>query len=1296
MALQQNETVSITLKIEGDEARNKLALLEKEARDLEKALKEVPKGSKEWAELNKELNKNTVEQQKLRSEVGTTGLTYKQLQKEVKSLYKDLSTLTPGTQDFIDKSKRLSEVEARMGEVKKEMKGVADGLDAPNKQGLWGKMSSGFNLIKGAATAFMALQLVQVVLGWGKAIFDITAKFEKYEAVLTNALGSEKDAQESMKAIQQLAAKTTFSVDELTDGYVKMVNRGIRPTKAEMISMADLAASQGKSYDQYVEALLDAQTGEFERLKEFGIRATKSGDQVTLAFKGMQKTVANTPDAISGALNAFGEMEGVAGSNAKAMETLEGKSSNLGDNFDALQVEIGKKLRPVFVFLLDSLMVGIEVIRGLVNVVATAISYTKSYWTILYEFAVGAGGVLSNLGTAIKEFLSGNFDAARTAWDNTKKAATDVMVGVKDGVVKAGKEIKAIWSDPDAGKEAELAGKVQGQKFQGKLTDAQKKEAAKREKEKQKELDAYAAAEEKYDEQVRKDREKALELLAKLEAEHEQTVADNSLQAQEARINETRRKRLKEITDSLADEKTKRQAIEAINRNADAELEKARAEFRKKQQQAEDAAAQKRLEAANFIREQEQKAEMALFDWREQQAQGNARKLAAIRKERLDAELRFTKEKLAAELLAEQQKAIREIDDLEQLATALNTIEGRYHQESINAEQKAAAEKKAIDLDLHQKKIAQAKNYSDAFGALLRGDVTSFLDSASKMLSGHKTKLQEQMSADMQYYEMGAQVAQQAVAFLNDLAQRKAEKHIAEAARERDAKLGILQNELSVTESLITSSSNYVQALKTAETARLAELQKALTSETASEEEKRDALKKYYSDQFQQMKAAEEEKIKALQHEANMAKTEDEKKAIEAKIALAKEESETKIKLAEEELESKKKSIDELTDFTTETTQAVLAEATEASEKQVLMAEDEAQKKYDTKVDLEEAIAAENRNYREKEAYEKKKAWEAQKKADIATALITGALAILKALANFFPLNIILAATAGVVTAIQINKIKNQPQPTFADGGVVRGGRHGASYGDGGIALVDRASGREVGEMEGDEAIVSAEQTRANWPLIEAMFKNARNPAKRSKPVDLPAFRDGGMFEAPYFQRGMYLFGIKKAKKEAEKAAQEAEAEAKRAQAEAEAAMSSYGFDDAGAYGGIDQGGVGINGDTAAAQAAHEQAQKQGEMQLQLLQDIVDTLLEVGQAIVDSGTSTQASLANLNADIGAALGQLGTSVNASLMGVKDAVDGVRGAVSENVGATRAVEGAVNNANANGILGAIMERISALK
>jgi len=60
-----------------------------------------------------------------------------------------------------------------------------------------------------------------------------------------------------------------------------------------MVKLGDLASSTGKSFDQLAEAVLDAQTGEFERLKEFGIKASANGDKVTFSFKEQKTTVEN-------------------------------------------------------------------------------------------------------------------------------------------------------------------------------------------------------------------------------------------------------------------------------------------------------------------------------------------------------------------------------------------------------------------------------------------------------------------------------------------------------------------------------------------------------------------------------------------------------------------------------------------------------------------------------------------------------------------------------------------------------------------------------------------------------------------------------------------------------------------------------------------------------------------------------------------------------------------------------------------------------------------------------------------
>jgi hypothetical protein len=65
------------------------------------------------------------------------------------------------------------------------------------------------------------------------------------------------------------------------------------------------AEQLGKSFDQLHQAVLDAQGGQFERLKEFGIRASLSGDQLVLDCRGAQQSVANTPEALLAAVVAF-------------------------------------------------------------------------------------------------------------------------------------------------------------------------------------------------------------------------------------------------------------------------------------------------------------------------------------------------------------------------------------------------------------------------------------------------------------------------------------------------------------------------------------------------------------------------------------------------------------------------------------------------------------------------------------------------------------------------------------------------------------------------------------------------------------------------------------------------------------------------------------------------------------------------------------------------------------------------------------------------------------------------------
>jgi hypothetical protein len=188
---------------------------------------------------------------------------------------------------------------------------------------------------------------VSSLVAFAGQVINITAKFEKYKAVLTNTFGSEGIAVAMLDVIKEFSANTPYSVDQVTQAFVKLSNQGFVPTKKELSKLGDLASSTGKDFDQLAEAIIDSQTGEFERLKEFGIKAEVAGDKVSFTFKGVKTTVDNTAESIKQYILSLGDLEGVSGSMDAQSRTLGGAISNLGDAWDSFMVKLGGSIEPI-------------------------------------------------------------------------------------------------------------------------------------------------------------------------------------------------------------------------------------------------------------------------------------------------------------------------------------------------------------------------------------------------------------------------------------------------------------------------------------------------------------------------------------------------------------------------------------------------------------------------------------------------------------------------------------------------------------------------------------------------------------------------------------------------------------------------------------------------------------------------------------------------------------------------------------------------------------------------------------
>lgn len=138
----------------------------------------------------------------------------------------------------------------------------------------------------GAALGFVRTQLLSTQV-----------EFENFQATLETMSRSKEKAKVLMDWAPDFAVKTPYELDQVVGALAKLSAYGVVDPKKVyeiqgkariervMTSLGDASSSLNKPYIQGVEAIADAMTGQFERLKEaYGIMGSKKGDKVTLEW----------------------------------------------------------------------------------------------------------------------------------------------------------------------------------------------------------------------------------------------------------------------------------------------------------------------------------------------------------------------------------------------------------------------------------------------------------------------------------------------------------------------------------------------------------------------------------------------------------------------------------------------------------------------------------------------------------------------------------------------------------------------------------------------------------------------------------------------------------------------------------------------------------------------------------------------------------------------------------------------------------------------------------------------------
>ena len=109
---------------------------------------------------------------------------------------------------------------------------------------------------------------------------------EGFKMQLETATKSAQKAGEIMKWSIDLANRTPFETGSVVEASARLEAMGLSAQKY-LPMIGDMAGATNKDLIQATEAIIDAQTGELERLKEFGI---KKDDIVAYAYEKMNKT----------------------------------------------------------------------------------------------------------------------------------------------------------------------------------------------------------------------------------------------------------------------------------------------------------------------------------------------------------------------------------------------------------------------------------------------------------------------------------------------------------------------------------------------------------------------------------------------------------------------------------------------------------------------------------------------------------------------------------------------------------------------------------------------------------------------------------------------------------------------------------------------------------------------------------------------------------------------------------------------------------------------------------------------
>ena len=247
-------------------------------------------------------------------------------------------------------------------------------------------------------------------------------EIEKTQLSLENLFGSAEMGKGVMAELMQLATKMPGSVLDLLPAYRQLVLLGLSPSKDEMYALGEISTLTGKKITDTAMAIQMAGGGTYKRLRSMGIEVKKNGDQLTMTYLGVSKTIGTSKKAIYDYMVELGKMPGVQGAMAKQMDTLAGQTQNTADQFAILKYELYILLEKAFLPLVKWIS---TVVQKMAEWVAEHPKLAQALLVITIVVGLLIAGLLLTLGFIILVSM------AMSAWTAVTTALTAATVGLE-------------------------------------------------------------------------------------------------------------------------------------------------------------------------------------------------------------------------------------------------------------------------------------------------------------------------------------------------------------------------------------------------------------------------------------------------------------------------------------------------------------------------------------------------------------------------------------------------------------------------------------------------------------------------------------------------------------------------------------------------------------------------------------------------------------------------------------------------------------------------------------------------